>query len=110
MKNFFNKLLKPKIEIPAPEPHPNFTNIPEWMEQKVAYFEHKYPEDMQLLFNPSCKDYLPLTITSGTSLNYFKEHIELYREIKKRYPEAVALAKKQYTTYSYFPDGDKEDY
>lgn len=110
MKNFLNKLLKPKIEVPVPALYPDFTNIPEWIEQKTAYFEHKYPDDMQLLFNPSSRDYLPRTITSGTSSQYFKDNIDFYREIKKRYPEAVKLAKNNYNTNCYFPGGDQQDY
>lgn len=110
MKNMLNKFLKPKLEIPVPAQYPDFDNVVEWMDAKVEYYAKKNPNGMHVLFDPSRADYLPLTITSATSNEIFRENIEHYRQIKAKYPEAVALAKKNYTKMSYFPGGDREDY
>lgn len=110
MRNFLNKLLQPKIEIPPPERYPNFNNIVEWMDSKVAYYEYKYPDSMDNLFNPSSGDYLPLGIIVGASEKQFKENIAYYRELKSKYPEAVAKAKSEFLTYSYYRGGAPEDY
>lgn len=110
MKNLFNKLLNKKLEIPKPSNYPDFNNIVEWMDQKVAYHEYKYPDKMDSLFNPSSGDYLPKLIHVGTSSEKFKQHIDYYREIKAKYPEAVAKAKKEFLEYSYYREGDPLDY
>lgn len=110
MKSFFDKLLKPKIEVPEPSRYPNFNNITEWMDNKVAYYEHKYPDSMERLFDPSSGDYLPLGVIVGTSEIKFKENIEYYREIKKRYPEAVEKVKTTFVEHTYYRGGAPEDY
>lgn len=110
MKSFFDKLLKPKIEVPVPDRYPGFDNITQWMDSKVAYYEYKYPDSMDRLFDPSSGDYLPLGVIAGTSSKRFKENIEHYRELKKRYPEAVEKAKTQFLHYAYYRDGAPEDY
>lgn len=110
MKNLFNKLLNKKLEVPEPSRYPDFNNIVEWMDQKVAYHEYKYPDKMDSLFNPSCGDYLPLLISVGTSNDRFRKNLDYYREIKNKYPEAVAKAKAEFLEYSYYPEGDPLDY
>lgn len=110
MKNFLNKLLKPKIEVPVPERFPSFNNIRQWMDEKIAYYEKVMPEDMANLFNPSSGDYIPLGVIVGTSEIRLKEHIEYYRSIKKHFPEAVEKSKQEYLSYSYYRFGDPEDY
>jgi hypothetical protein len=113
MKNFFKNMLSSKqIEplLPAPERFPSFNNVTEWMDQKVAYYAQQHPEKMDNLFNPSSGDYIPRTITAGTSERYFKDNIEHYRDIKKQYPEAVENAKKNYLHYMKSTVGAKEDY
>lgn len=103
-------LFKKTIQLPAPIQYPN-DNIPDWMEKKIAYFIQEYPIDaLSDLFNPSCGDYIPKMIAVGSSTMEFEKNKELYRDIKKRYPEAVALAKEGFRTWSYYPYGDKEDY
>lgn len=110
MKNLLNKLLNKKLEIPPPSRYPEFNNIVEWMDQKVAYYEYKYPDKMDSLFNPSSGDYLPLLISVGTNNERFKQHLYYYREIKSKYPEACEKAKKGFLEYSYYPEGDSLDY
>ena len=110
MKSFFDKLLKPKIEVPEPSRYPEFNNITEWMDSKVAYYEYKYPDKMDNLFCPSSGDYLPLSIIVGTSEKRFQENIGHYRELKKRYPEAVEKAKAGFLEYAYYRGGAPEDY
>lgn len=112
MKNLFNKLLnrKQEIEIPTPEKWPNFNNIVEWMDHKVSYYEQKYPNEMDRLFNPSSGDYIPQLVHVGTSNERFKENIAHYRAIKEKYPEAVLKAKAEFLHYAYYRDGDPLDY
>ena len=94
----------------CPPKFPEFNNVPEWMEDTVAYWAAERPEKMWMLFCPSSGDYLPLTIAAGTGERLFKENIQLYRNIKSRYPDAVATAKKNYTEYSRSLVGDNDDF
>lgn len=114
MKNLFNKLksklIPEQIDIPKPDKWPSFHNIDEWMEQKVEYYSKKHPDSLDKLFNPSWGDYIPLLVHVGTSSERFKEHIEHYRELKSRYPEAVEKAKKDFQYHSYYREGDPQDY
>lgn len=110
MKNLFKKLLQKKIEIPAPDRYPSFNNIVEWMDQTVAYHEYAFPDKMDSLFNPSSGNYIPLLIAVGTSSERFKTHMDYYREIKAKYPEAVQKAKEGFLEYSYYKAGDPLDY
>lgn len=110
MKSLLNKFLNKKLEVPEPARYPDFNNIVEWMEQKVAYHEYKYPDKMDSLFNPSSGDYLPLLISVGTSNERFKKNIEYYRKIKSKYPEVCEKAKAGFLTYSYYREGDPLDY
>lgn len=105
------KTFKKKEVIPAPMTYPSFdTNIVEWMEEVVLYWEKTKPEKMYMLFCPSFGDYIPGHIQAGTSYKKFKENIKAYREIKERYPDAVKKAKESYVDWSKYTDGDPLDY
>lgn len=110
MRNLFNKILQKKLEIPEPSKYPDFNNIVEWINEKVVYHEHKFPDHMDSLFNPSSGNYLPLLISVGTSSENFKKNIETYRELKSKYPEATKKAKAGFLEYSYYRSGDPLDY
>lgn len=112
MKNLFNKLKTKFIPdpIPVPDRWPNFNNIDEWMEEQVDYYSKVYPNNMDRLFDPSSGDYMAKNVSVGTSHKSLMEHIEHYREIKSRYPEAVEKARKNFLYYSYYREGDPEDY
>jgi len=111
--NFISNLFtKKNVVIPIQEPNrfPDFNNIPTWMEEKVNYFAVKYPESLFHLFCPSMADYLPLTVTAGTSKEQFFKHIETYTALKNKYPEAVKKAKENIVSWNIFNGGPQEDY
>jgi len=103
-------LFKKAITIPEPDKYPNFNNVEEWMNKKVEYFAATNPNEMYKLFCPSCGDYLPALIVVGTSEKTLKTFLEQYREIKKRYPEMVKLAKANFNEYAYYRVGDPTDF
>lgn len=105
---FFSK--KDKEEGEKLPRFPSSNNIEEWMLQKVAHFEKNYPEKMYMLFCPSFGDYLPANVVVGVSLDAMKKHLDLYRNIKNKYPDAVEKARKNYCSHSKFIYGDPLDY
>lgn len=113
MKNFLNKLLAPKvieIVLTPPAKFPNWENVPQWMTDTVDYWAKAQPQHMHMLFNPSSGDYIPLKIVCGTGKTLFRQNLELYRELKDKYHEAVAEAKKNFLDYSYSWVGDERDF
>lgn len=103
-------LFKKKEKI-VPTSYPGFdVDLKEWMEEMVSYWEKTKPEKMYKLFCPSFGDYLPGRIQVSLSYDIFMKHIEDYREIKKRYPEVVKKAEKEYCSWSKFICGDPLDY
>lgn len=109
--NFIAKLFAPKaVVVPAPARFPSFDNIPAWMEEKVAYFAATCPDKLFYLFCPSMGDYLPLTVTAGASQERFFNHVETYKALKAKYPEAAKEAKENVRDWSIFNGGPREDY
>lgn len=99
-----------KIEVPEPSRFPKFGKTKEWMDEKIAYYQFKYPEQMDNLFNPSSGDYIPINIFSGLGHTELQKSLPYYRELKKQYPEAVKKAKENFLPYAYYREGDPEDY
>lgn len=85
----FKKKAKPTLDLPR---WPNSNNANEWMAAKAEYYAQHDPENLPTLFSPATGDYLPLSIHVGSS--WKPEHQAFYRELKKKYPEAVEKAKE----------------
>jgi len=109
MFNIFG-FFKKKEECEKIPRFPSSNNIEEWIFQKVSYFERKCPEKMYMLFCPSFGDYLPANIVVGVSVDAMKKNLEFYRNIKKKYPDAVEKARENYCSHSKFIYGDPLDY
>lgn len=111
MFKYLRRLFNKKEVIHPPMAYPFFnTNIVEWMEEVVFYWEKTKPEKMYMLFCPSFGDYIPGRIQVGTTIEKFKENIEAYRAIKKRYPEVIKQAQEAYVDWTKYYDGDPLDY
>lgn len=106
---FKKKLKKPEYNLPR---WPSSNNANEWMAAKAEYYSQYEPESLANLFSPASGDYLPLAVHVGSS--WKPEHQTFYRELKKKYPEAVAKAKDITTgiagRVSLSRVGDQEDF
>ena len=106
---FKKKIKKPELNLPK---WPNSNNANEWMAAKADYYAQYEPESLPNLFSPATGDYLPLSVHVGSS--WKPEHQAFYRELKKKYPEAVAKAKDITTgiagRVSLSRVGDQEDF
>jgi len=103
---------KKGVPISAPTKRfPDSGEANDWMSQKVSYYEKYKPDALYRLFDPSTGDYLPLDVHVGSS--WKKEHQEHYRELKKKYPEAVKKARESFNKNSMISRsvvGDPEDF
>jgi hypothetical protein len=106
---FKNKTKKPSLNLPS---WPDSNSANEWMAKKVAYYAQHDPENLPILFSPATGDYLPISVHTGSS--WKPEHLKFYRELKKKYPDAVKKAKDITTgiagTVSLSKVGDSEDF
>ena len=84
--------------------------VEQWMEQKVAYVMHTTPEHLADLFNPSSGDYLPLAIVAGIGQQAMTDHLDTYRALKEKFPDAVQKARSQFLDYAFYRGGPSEDY
>ena len=84
--------------------------VEQWMHQKVAYVNHTTPDHLSDLFNPSSGDYLPLAIVAGIGPQAMNDHLEAYRALKDKFPEAVQKARSQFLDYAFYRGGPSEDY
>ncbi len=85
---FKKKPKKPELNLPK---FPNSSNANEWMAAKADYYAQYDPEQLAALFSPATGDYLPMSVHVGSS--WKPEHLKFYRQLKKKYPDAVAKAK-----------------
>lgn len=106
---FKKKQKKPELDLPK---WPNSNNANDWMAAKADYYAQYEPESLPNLFSPASGDYLPLSVHVGSS--WKPENQSFYREIKKKYPEAVEKAKEITTgiagRVSLSRVGDHEDF
>lgn len=86
---FKKKPAKPSLDLPR---WPNSNNANEWMAAKAEYYAQHDPKMLPFLFSPASGDYLPMSVHVGSS--WKPEHLAFYRELKKKYPEAVEKAKE----------------
>lgn len=85
----FKKPKKPELDLPR---WPNSNNANDWMAAKADYYAQHDPKNLPYLFSPASGDYLPMSVHVGSS--WKPENQAFYRELKKKYPEAVAKAKE----------------